>query len=672
MPARRSRLPIITSSSSIVYQSTHYFYYCLLIVSLSSGIGSSLCFTNLLPNLSATFRKPKSVTIIREDENGMKNWMIYRTENKVVLGSIHSINQYGAALEELKQWALTKGYYLSPKSTRQTGMGKFWSVFQYFHKVSGHGTPPESLFEPTVCPACRRSVSSSQAYCTECYFPTVCSVCYSNGVTTVDNKGYRVCIGCAVTCKTCNKVYYPIPGEPGCQVCDPTVICSVCSSKVAKTKSVTGAHKTQKISVFCIRCFELRSCSDCKLITTEINLTKKGPKLCDQCKIKRLEKAEKWDSKDLPSSKSLIIKALAKRPVRTISIETEFDGDSRTCRRVLFEKGIVPHLELDRYSSRGERSSRTPAMIKSDGSVSGGELVTFLLDLSSENHSNALLRVTEVMKSLVDSGYAELSSRAGGHIHLDIHGFSNEDTANLAILFDFLEMPIYYMAGAGHEYGHRSLAGNSYGNPPSELTIHDKHAIYDMFRHSYGRAGIYFGNYVQGRNAQCRCVDKCACTLERGTVEWRVWNTQIVPIILHGWISFMQSLAAFAEDNPAISKDNYPSLKWRQRPLLKCSLSEIKEVRSRLFWIFENLVFTADERNSLIEVIKRSEMRDLLKRTSLPKYGGNSAFGSKTKARNPYSRKANLTWSEPKAKAVESFVESLNDMYEDDYDYGDY
>jgi len=353
---------------------------------------------------------------------------------------------------------------------------------------------------------------------------------------------------------------------------------------------------------------------------------------------------------ELPVGGTLLIPSSTERPVRTISLETEFDGDGAKVGRALHSAKLLPAAERDRYTTQGEAKGRYPCMLKSDASVTGGELVTYLIDLDNEKHAAALMRVTEVMRGCRELGLAQFTIRAGGHVHIDLHGLTAKDLWAQYTVYKYLELVIYHLAGAGAAYGHRALEGSTYCNPGPDgpFGTVGKFATKMLRNHGHDyRYALHFNNFASAKE-RCKCGAymtgewaECECNLGKATAEWRVFNAEINPRILHGWLAFVQALTAYTTDMENFNEPDFPALPWDGKKLTAVGSGKKNQIKERLEFIFRELPLTVHERDSLIYALKRSALvvlgedylNDLI---NVEQVGG---FGAKKAAPNPGSRK---------------------------------
>jgi len=406
--------------------------------------------------------------------------------------------------------------------------------------------------------------------------------------------------------------------------------------------------------------------------------------ICDSCAQVRYDKEraafERWDETEMPVSGSLMIPGTASRPIRTVSIETEFDGDGVKVGRALASAGLLPAPDRQRYGHQGGNNDRYPCILKSDASVTGGELVTYLLDLDNDNHAAALMRMTEVMRGCREMGQAQFTHRAGGHVHIDLHGLTAKDLWAQYTVFNYLQMPIFYLAGAGAEYGHRTLSGSGYTDAGPVGPFKTVGQFAQQVLNNGGRYALHFGNFNNAKN-RCECGafitgtwDECTCNLGKATAEWRVWNAEVNPRILHGWLAFMQALTSYTTDMAEFNEDDFPPMPWQEVHFGDLGTVVRKTLKERIEWMFRNLPLTLHERDSLIYAMKRSELTGLGEDylTGLIDIEPENEFGAKKPAKNPNTRKA-IEFALAGVAGAGADARHVNDFYggEDD-DLDDY
>lgn len=568
------------------------------------------------------------------------------SDDVVTLTETIALNQetLGTRYNELLEWAEANRLRLFPQASTPIRYNDWsevhvWTSFRVEHHRLRATRDNVRLFSAFSCPYCPRQIAVGQMFCSECEMFLLCAGCRIGGIVlqthtelsaTSDSVGtiHAYCANCSHVCERggcSNRVF---PNGPGdfCVSCVPRAPCYHCE-RMSPDTELREVQESETPSLpsathqLCNTCIRQRVCSQCDAYVR--GGLRDG--ICGNCRDRAVIEQElplqAWPEEDMPVSGSMLIPSSPERPVRTISIETEFDGSGPTVARSLFRHGLIEGPEIGRYSSRGESEGRTPAMLKSDGTVSGGELVTYLINPDDENHAAALLRVTEVMRGMRELGHARFSSNAGGHVHMDLHGYGLKDCWNMYTIFRFLETPLYYLAGAGGHNEtdglHRSLFGNGYGQPPRAGPFGTLQEFSMRGFQGGDRSGIHFGNYAYA-SLSCRCGstetakhEDCSCDLGKATVEWRLWNAEITPRILHGWIALMQSIAAFAQDNENLQESDYPYFPWEQRRFNRLGSSVVATMKERLEWMHTTLPLTMHERDSIVACARRSELSGL-------------------------------------------------------------
>lgn len=583
----------------------------------------------------------------REGESPSGDRMVYvRTQD---LNRSNISTKYAA----IREWADTNGFVLEPIGYDLIAYNTwcdfyYWTGFKLTEGTGGNGR----LFNPYPCPGCGHEMDAGTGLCPDCTHINSCEACNVFGLTLyteVGQDGHGFCGRCARACTTCDSYLPSSSAFERCSTCDERIACAGC--RQVRSMSDTTERNDSHYCATCITNF----CEECE--TYDANraaLTLDGVTrhLCKTCATKvydeQRERLEAWSIEEMPVSGSLLIPSSPSRPVRTISIETEFDGDGAEVTRALHKAGLLPAPNMDQSHTAQPNNMTHPCLMKRDGTVSGGELVTYLLDLDNDNHAEALLRMTEVMKGCRDMNFARFSRNAGGHIHIDWHGYTMRDAWASYTLFQYLQRPLYYMAGAGAEYGHRSIQGNTFGSAPNAGPFGSLRNFALNF--PGGRDGLNMGNWTASRR-QCQCGafqagewSDCNCNLGKATAEWRLWNAEITPRILHAWIALMQAITAYAQSvaDKDFDETKYPYLLWERRELTATASASIRDIKTRLEWMHRTLPLTIHERDSIIYTAKKSHLSVLGDPylDGLLDIANESALGEgKKKAPNPASRK---------------------------------
>lgn len=455
-----------------------------------------------------------------------------------------------------------------------------------------------------------------------------CGHCGRYGLATWYVHNTRLCSTCSTPCvRECgNRVY--IHGDDGpdkgvCLSCIPRERCHSCGIQHPLDKiEEVGKYK------FCKSCADKRRCSNCNEIEVAGIKALGGKLLCKGCYGNALDSErlphEKFTPEELPKGGSLKIESLVNRPVRIVSIETEVDGDPNALANTLYNEGLVREAFVESYGTECPDTSSWPAFLKYDGSVTGGELINFLLDFNKDEHADSFRNVLSKLRSLEKIEKVKYNANCGGHIHIDAHNFSSDNVWRLLTVYNYLEDVIFRLAGAGHKYGHRTLVeghdranhGRGYSHPTPKGPWGIKSGAYNAVARQDRMTGLNFQPYL-GAVEYCACgagaenLRSCKCTLPKCTIEWRVWNSQGNPRIIHGWIAFMQALHAWADTPREMTNEEeqqYPVLAWTKQPWKKTSAGHRKIALERVKWIFENLVFTDAERDSLVYAFEKTDI----------------------------------------------------------------
>lgn len=599
----------------------------------------------------------------------------------------YTLSDLEEAYEELFQWcreenqALTPTNY-SPVYFGASGESYMWTQFT-LEKTKSPYTRNSSLFRTSVCCYCGKSMRRGEFQCKSCLGLHRCQNCGVGGTTSFREGNLIICSrdSCSKGCTTkeCSNRVGRSVGHTKCSSCEPRVACHGCGKTFAPkhTRQHKYKQKIEKTVSLCDPCFTTYVCTICSAYPKTLFPTiykNKEHKACPTCMDKILLEGQaenqKWDEEDIPVHGSLLIPSSKQRPVRTISVETEFNGNGKQVAKLLYAAGLTASPNLSAYSSQGD-SKKYPCFIKTDSSVTGGELITYLLDLDNENHAAALLRMTEVMRGANKASQADFTANAGGHIHIDLHGFDTDSLWSYYTLFMYLQMPLYYIAGAGASYGHRSLEGSRYGAAPTQGPFGSKKVFIQSIFQNNRREGLNLSNYIIGLRNGCGCGaalsgdwQDCDCVINKGTAEWRLWNSTVNPRILHAWTALMQSVTAWAQESKAVESD-FPYLLWERSNFNTLSASRTAQIRERLEWMHRNLPLTMPERDSIVYACKKSQLIGLGEQylNGLLAIPTNSEFALKKGVKNPLSRR------KIKFALVREETDQQPDYYDDDDSY---
>lgn len=355
------------------------------------------------------------------------------------------------------------------------------------------------------------------------------------------------------------------------------------------------------------------------------------------------------------------------RPFRAISVETEVDGDGLKLARTLHSCRIVGYDQVGAYGTHPGDVHPCVAFLKYDGTVSGGELVFDRMYLTNPLHAKAFYKALKQLRGLTKNGTIAFNPNCGGHIHVDATGTGFYDLLRLAILYGYCEEPIYRLAGAGATYGHRSLykgRDHRIGRPGGYSAaivkgpFMDAGTTFRILRQQPRHTGLNFKLYMENGCGGCKGrrpigegkvneqyvqeemrywrdnegadpppqvierwrmesmqvagwdLKDCTCRKNKFTVEWRVWNSQGNPRILHAWIALMQAMHAHAWI-PSSSEnyekyDEREALDWQALPFNKLTAATVRKAQERVDWMFAELPLTDAEKDSLAYAFMRT------------------------------------------------------------------
>lgn len=296
---------------------------------------------------------------------------------------------------------------------------------------------------------------------------------------------------------------------------------------------------------------------------------------------------------------------LPNRPARRCSIEQEITAGAWRAARLMSEIGLAGTEGVCGYQDDCRPGS---AIVKEDGSLpeDGAEVVysRFRLDsiADSANLSAGLAR----MRELKEQGLVSSGRSAGTHIHIAARAESGETyqpqhMASLHEVFCHLEDTLYALAACGWDEHRLDEYGDGYCKVLPKIKDSTPAKVLTEMR-----ADRYFGlNFQRLIEAVSRCQcggcyvgdwESCDCgTMDKATVEWRLFNSSTRPDTIHAWLLVAHAVTAYAarhtlgtlEPTPIRSGD--PESRWAQ-----------------LEWMLENCPFADNEREVVRKAARRS------------------------------------------------------------------
>jgi hypothetical protein len=560
----------------------------------------------------------------------------------------------------------------------------------------------DNIFGAYTCFCGRKELSYKTAGgCNHCgrHYCDTCSLSYVKQFKVPSGAGHiMLCAECSSPCKEKKGCGGRTYGNSKCHVCNPTFTCTNCYRRqVEDGKQVEvglddpnnydylarryerqyGRYLKGNAKV-CSACVKASECKTCKKFDLSRQVARGGEcALCASAKIEKERiKHETFPPDWVPKHGSLVIPSVAFRPFRTISYEMELDGDGELVAQTLYRCGLVPMSRVATYNQHpDDTKAEYPCFMKHDGSVSAGEIIAYLLNLDDQSHADALMDTCRKVRSLIEMKKASIGPTCGGHIHADAHNFSYGDCWRLLTLFNYIEDPLYRIAGAGSPDGHRSLnpenrarnGGEGYTNSPVKGPFGTKGVLGQSIQGQRRNSGLNFTPYIAAAGL-CECGSmayedskNCKCNLGKSTIEWRIFNSTANPRILHAWIALVQAMMAWSEGDADPTPEwekQYEAFPWLGKSFDAISSKNKETVRSRVEWIFRNLPLTEDERDSLAYAVEQSDidMAAIDLRAIIPL----NDFPHKKAARNPARRKRALKTEQPTPGAPEKPVAMHN------------
>jgi hypothetical protein len=563
--------------------------------------------------------------------------------------SRESKRAWSRAIQNLVTWAETNDIHVSFYEGRRISSGEtrytdfmVYPLIPMQMEAGGGGGLGLGINVPYQCPGCSGYIQPWRENCAACGVTFACSVCHRHGfgVKMVETEdGHLACTRCV---RRCNWID-PASGAP-CGTAasvrlrrcsehqDPaqTHHCAGCDQdfdpRVIPAVRIAGQH-------YDIHCTNGR-CYTCGVVSTASNnrhphRDHRDQPQCSACNARMLRwfLAAPVSIGRNTSATEYVIESLPNRPVRIMSFELEFcRHDSRRSdyipgndlARRLHDQGLSPYNQQMRYHCGMHEH---PSHVENDSSVDGGELILNRLRLDQPEDAGHFLHILQQTQDMVGDRRLVFNARCGVHNHVDMHGYGILDARNLVTVYNYLEDVIYRFASAGYR-DHRALInGSDYARPllKGEWPTAKEFGV-QYLQQANHRDSLNMEHFFKAWSL-CRCgaiqygnADECTCVRPKNTAEWRVFNGTNDPKILWAWAVFVQSITAWCQ-NRTLNVANFEPLgfeggiSFMDDTLGDAHHNLIDAWRSRLDWIFRNLVFTQREREGILDVMATTPLK---------------------------------------------------------------
>lgn len=523
-----------------------------------------------------------------------------------------------------------------------------WRVTVDIGASRDEALPSAWLVRNIDCPFCEATIRTGVVACPECNGSLVCRSCYFNadlaqldrisvepeialrGAYGSNDEGH--CLGCSTCYGECNHVtgvHDEIDIEEYCgrscmlnsrQCVEHTefVNCAYCDFRMIESSVYLVANEFPA----CRSCHRQR-CTTCGAEGAQVDPHSDTMLCAEHFQAAQQGRVEAHDPDATVGIEDLILPALPNRPIRVMSIEQEFVGNADmraggTIARGLFDMGLCWAPErLNYHAGMHEHACH----VERDSSVeSGGELIHNRLLMSRPEDAENMARILSYMTDRVVDGSIQFDVRCGLHAHIDIHGYTFADVRGLVTLFNWMEDPIFRLAGAGYNE-HRAIShGSRYSRSIRKGNWRtDREFGVDYLRNVDHADALNLLNFYQSLRQRCQCgavefgdLAECECNRGKATAEWRVFNGTTNPRKLHAYMAFMQSVHAWVQQRP-IDPDDFPPLGVELGLAFDGSLGNghrymIEQWKPRVEFWFTHLPMTDSERDSLVYTMKRSSL----------------------------------------------------------------
>lgn len=534
---------------------------------------------------------------------------------------------YGSNVEALVEWA--RSLDVAIRGTQGAHVLCPNGVATAYSAVRWRVDLAESFIDPAftlTCSGCQSELSWTDTFCEQCQTAVICRSCMHGATlrriepTGEPGRSQWGCNRCYGSCleQDCNRVGVLGPGL--CPDHAVMVNCSNCDN-VREQSNTTMIQDRQ----FCSDC-ALSRCQRCgEDGTHEDEVTQRLLCLTHYTEAQS-GRMEEWDDVEL-SDDFFTIPTLPNRPVRVVSVEQEYclSNATGTARRVvpegLYNLGVCWSADqLPYHAGKHEHACH----VESDSTVNGGELIYNRLKLDRPEDSTAMGSILGFIREKVQDQTILFDIRCGLHIHVDLHGYDLTDVRNLVTMFNWMEDPIFRLAGSGYPE-HRAISHASrYAAPVIKGNWKSNREFGLQFlRNADHTDALNLMWFYRTLREGCRCgsvefgdISDCECNRGKATAEWRVFNGTANPRRLHAYLAFVQSLHAWVQGR-VIDPDQFIPLELTSR--VSFATDERTDAHTELmeawkprveFW-FTHLSMTDNERESMLYTIRNSPLSAL-------------------------------------------------------------
>lgn len=456
----------------------------------------------------------------------------------------------------------------------------------------------------------------------------MCQQCNHMGLpvrTFPDEVEGLICLDCVRKCRQalpdgtrCN-VEYAVPRFRGCAEHFPRANCTGCNqfNEIRVMLQV-------RAEFYCANC-QFYICEYCNLyVGPDVELVDNAAaelRICPACVIIFRDipnpRAERFDEEDGETvAADLLIENHPHRPVRFASIEMEISEGGRPIIQELNRLGLTMYDNVAEYHHGQARAGADSfCYMERDGSLgeTGGELIFPKMVMDKQETVDNLHAAIKVVRDAVKRGDAVMDLRCGLHIHVDAHKFGVGHTRNLALVFNYLEDPLYRMSSARY-MRHR---GFNYARKLEKMGLEDPQQFGMHFLGNNGHAhALNVQNYWASMRNRCVCGaaiigrhDKCECDLGKCTFEFRIYNGTANFRKVHAYTALSMAMVGFARGNEDLETRHFPALDYDDTREVD---NELKDSwYERLMWMFRNLYFAPNERKSMMYVINNCTLNEL-------------------------------------------------------------
>lgn len=294
------------------------------------------------------------------------------------------------------------------------------------------------------------------------------------------------------------------------------------------------------------------------------------------------------------------------RDARRLSFEQEIARGGREAAISLYRAGLSASDYVEGYHGGSLRGDAI-CYVEHDGSVDS-EIIWSKLKLHQAGTARRFEEGIGIVRGLVSDGEVKLNMNCGGHMHVDASGMDMQNAMSLYVLWNHVEDAMFRIAAANWSAHRTQVAYENY-SPNTRKGLKNRVEVWNNMQ--YDRGALNLSNFFRARS-NCRCGatqvgawDECTCSIDRQTVEFRVWNTTANIRKINAYAALSIAMVEYARRH-TMTVNDYPEHGWTAN-----RNAQKQHTEDAVRFILEDLPLTDGERDNVRYCIERCSLAEL-------------------------------------------------------------